>query len=135
MKLYVAECKQIFGNSCFSKFQKHNFGKIDAQIFRGHRSSTSKKKHQVQKNYFYSALLFAPLHENSTSREIFQPRCQKRAAFFRPPTCMLSIPSPEPTYFATPQSTAGTGPKPPKYLFLQCEIDVDRGATLRGIVG
>ena len=39
------------------------------------------------------------------------------------------------TYSATPQTTPGTRPKPPKYLFLQYEMDVASGVTLTWLVG
>ena len=81
----LPECKQNFGKSCLSRFQKHTFMNIDTYIFRGHIVNPSKKEPpNLKKSYFCSVLLFAPLHQNSTSRNHIQPRCKKRAVFQTP---------------------------------------------------
>ena len=131
----LPSANKFLDNPHLQDFRTIILGTLTHKFSEAIEATHQKKMHQVPKPYFYSVLWFTPLHQNSTSRESFQPRCQKWAVFSDPPLACWGTPSPQPTYFVAPQSTLFAPTKPPKYLFLQCEIDVASGVTLRWLVG
>ena len=82
--LYVAERKQILENPHLQDFRNIILWTSKHKISEAIEATHQKKMHQVPKPYFYCVLWFAPLHQNSTSREVFQPRCQN-GPFFQTP--------------------------------------------------
>ena len=111
----LPSANKIWWNPLFRIFRNIILWTRGHKIFRGHIIETPSLKTLI-----FTVICYLHLY-NSSPAAVSKTRC-----FFSDPTLACwGTPSPEPTYFATPQSTAVTGPKPPKYLFIQCEVDVD----------
>ena len=84
----LPSANKILGNAVCQGFRTILLWTLTHQFSEAINQPIKKGPTQPPKNYFYSVLLFAPLHQNSTSRNHIQPRW-KNGPFFRHPTCML----------------------------------------------
>ena len=131
----LPNANKIWGNSVCHGFRTIILWTLTHKCSRPYHQPSEKGTAQPKKPMFI-VFCYLHLYIKTQLQEIMSSRSVTNGPFLRHPTCM----SRKEHHHQNPHNSetaehSWNSPKPPKYLHLQCEIDMDSGGALTWIVG